>query len=160
MIKYILFIALYLIGFGVHAQTDSTRSKESPLNKNSFYLGLGAGTEFYFTGTFTYERLLWQRKKAVHFAIGANIGYSYYAVWGIGGSVISANLLLLTGANKSHIEISGGANFILNGDLEGYGPYKFSTSVGYRFQKPEGGFLFRIGTGWPEVGYIGLGHNF
>ncbi len=35
-----------------------------------------------------------------------------------------------------------------------------SGSVGYRFQKPEGGLMFRIGVGFPEVVYLGVGYYY
>ncbi len=33
-------------------------------------------------------------------------------------------------------------------------------SLGYRFQKPEGGILFRTGLGYPEGVFIGIGVGF
>jgi len=160
MLKTLLLLLVLISSSVVNAQTDSTKSESSPLKKNSLYISLGVATEFYYDGIVTYERLFWQSKKATHIAIGGQIGYGYYAVWGIGGSVINANLLLLTGAGNHHLEVTGGMNFYLSGDMEGYNPYKLSTTVGYRLQKPSGGILLRVGSGWPRIAYVGLGYNF
>lgn len=160
MKRSILFIILLFIGIQIVAQTDSTIQKTPTLEKNSFYLSLGAGTEFYFTGKIAYEYLFWQSKNNTHIALGVQVGFGYYAVWGIGGPIANINLVMLTGGKKSHLEIAGGTNIFLGGDLIGYTAYRISAALGYRYQNPNGGFLFRVGTGWPEVGYIGLGYNF
>jgi len=38
--------------------------------------------------------------------------------------------------------------------------FDVAGEIGYRYQNPEGGFLFRTGIAWPETVYIGLGFNF
>lgn len=35
-----------------------------------------------------------------------------------------------------------------------------AITIGYRYQKSTGGFLFRTGIGFPEIIYIGLGSSF
>jgi len=160
MVRFILFLFVLLVSLQACAQSDSIKVESPPLKKNIVFISLGAGTEFYFVGTLVYEYIFWQSRKAVHIAIGGQVGYSLYAVWGIGGSIINVNLLVLTGAGKHHLEITGGANVFLNGDLKGYDPYVLSVNAGYRFQSPMGGVIFKVGTGWPEVFYIGLGYNF
>lgn len=160
MLRYYLFLFVLLVSLHVAAQSDSIKVESPFLKKNSVFISLGAGTEFYFAGTMAYEYIFWQNRKALHVAIGGQVGYSLYAVWGIGGSIINVNLVGLIGAGKNHLEITGGANVFLNGDLKGYDPYVLSANAGYRFQSPLGGVIFKVGTGWPEVFYIGLGYNF
>ena len=160
MLRFYLFLFVLLVSLQVGAQSDSIKVESLPLKKNSFYISAGAALDFYLVGTLAYERIFWQNTKDFHVAIGGQVGYSHYEVWGIGGSIINVNLLVLIGEGKHHLDFLGGANFFLDGDLKDYGPYVLSIDIGYRYQKPIGGFIFRIGTGWPEVFYIGLGYNF
>jgi len=75
-----------------------------------------------------------------------------------GGPGVLAAMTMLTGRKNHHIEINGGA-------FVGYDNYYGDTFVlpsldlGYRFQKPSGGILFKIKAG--ILGYgLGLGYAF
>lgn len=64
---------------------------------------------------------------------------------------------ILTGKGKSHFEITGGWHY---GFSEWYDFLPIGGSVGYRYQKPEGGFIFRTGIGYTEGLYVGIGVRF
>jgi hypothetical protein len=85
----------------------------------------------------------------------------------------------LTGIGKHHFELRFGATAIIETGRyknEKKYPYNFpnqqpvllknylllwpSGSMGYRFQKPGGHFIFRTGAGYPEAIYVGLGLAF
>lgn len=75
-----------------------------------------------------------------------------------GGPGILGAITMLTGKGNNHFELSAGA-------FVGYDSYYSDTFVvpsldlGYRFQKPGSGFIFKAKTGILGVG-IGLGYAF
>jgi hypothetical protein len=77
-------------------------------------------------------------------------------------------LTLLTGTGNHHLEVSGGG-FLGNFEVDetilfcseddgGFKPLPL-LDVGYRYQKPEGGLIFRVKAGLLGVG-LGLGYSF
>ena len=78
-----------------------------------------------------------------------------------GGPGILGALAMLTGKKNNHFEISGGA-FIGKNTSE-YNEedmyYLPIINLGYRYQKPEGGYIFKARAGFLGVG-IGLGYAF
>lgn len=78
-------------------------------------------------------------------------------------------MTLLTGRNRNHFEFSGGAYMGVFKTVEYTGPLTCDDSrgfqtiplvdIGYRYQKPEGGFLFRAKLGTLGAG-IALGFAF
>lgn len=69
------------------------------------------------------------------------------------------SLTSLIGKENNHFETVIGL-FRFGWDLfnaEGYG---LAGGIGYRYQKPEGGFLFRSGLAFPESLYLSVGYSF
>ena len=82
----------------------------------------------------------------------------FYGPVGIGGL---GALTMLTGKNKHHFEVSGGI-FLGNDNGSGMGDGIFALpllDLGYRYQKPGKGFIFRAKAGILGVG-VGLGYAF
>lgn len=75
-----------------------------------------------------------------------------------GGKGALTAITMLTGKKNHHFEMSGGAFFGKDQDYEG-ALVIAHFDVGYRYQKPTGGFLFKVKTGILGVG-IGLGYAF
>lgn len=92
---------------------------------------------------------------------------TWYARGGIGASGIImatggpgglAAITMLTGKGNKHFEINAGA--FVGKDLENENIYLFPLiDFGYRYQKPEGGLLFKAKLGILGIG-IGLGYAF
>jgi hypothetical protein len=86
-------------------------------------------------------------------ALAGRIGLTYYPTFNNSyqGPGVNIEINGLWGANNHYLEIGGGSTFIyLVQNEESYGSSNTSllllnTRVGYRFQKKEGGLLFRIG---------------
>jgi hypothetical protein len=75
-----------------------------------------------------------------------------------GGSLFSIGGVWLTGAASKHLEMQAGLTFQI---LEGGSGFPIpSGSIGYRFQPPGSGHLFRIGAGYPEAVFLGFGFCF
>jgi len=126
-----------------------------------------------------YERAFYQNKEnriVNDLAIG--IGGGYWADWGNTGSSYLARLVAMKGKANHHIEFTVGTVLIYDRTsykIELSNRSRFneptpkrsefisvlpSSSAGYRFQKLDGGFVFRAGIGYPEGGYVGLGLSF
>ncbi|MEQ9375010.1 MAG: hypothetical protein RIG68_07535 [Imperialibacter sp.] len=133
----------------VYAQEDQTQ--DVGLNKNGFY-GAAGIVPFYLTATAYYERILGQKKVVTSFV---KVGYGVYSSWGGGGRYVLAQYGILTGKKNNHFELGAGPNWFLKGDFEGRLPV--TATMGYRFQKPAGDFIFRTGVSIPESVYIGVG---
>jgi len=85
---------------------------------------------------------------------------SYYTTLGV-----------LVGKRNSHLEFTLGTVYFDGEETttshlgptvntEDYQDFDLVISLGYRFQKPGGQFVFRTGAGWPELLYISLGFCF
>ena len=81
---------------------------------------------------------------------------------GFGGIVLGpigpiglAAITMLTGKTNNHFELNGGV-FIGKDNGMFYLPI---LDLGYRYQKPDGGFLFKAKVGFFSIG-LGLGYAF
>ncbi len=75
-----------------------------------------------------------------------------------GGPGVLGGVTMLTGKQNKHFELNAGA--FVGQDLERDEMFAFPLfDVGYRYQKPEGGFIFKAKLGILGVG-IGLGYAF
>jgi hypothetical protein len=92
------------------------------------------------------EGSLWVKARASKFSGWIDIDHSTF---------IDASVFTLLGSGKSFTEISLGVGIFPNDyDILPTG------SLGYRFQKKDGGIIFRTGGGYPEIFYLGLGYSF
>ena len=130
---------------------------ESKLYNNAIYGNVGIGG-LYFTATGYYERILKQNVWNTNISPFVKVGFGAEEHWGGNGQYILAQCGLITGAKKHHFEMGAGLNYVISGDYQGDNP--ISGFVGWRFQKPGKSFLFRVGAGWPEAVYLGLGASF
>lgn len=114
--------------------------------KNSIYLELGGNGGIY---SFNYERNFLK-------SINCRAGFSYYSQsWGFSSGTIKTRTVPLTitwmsGKKANHFEIGGGVLFKNEhkelDDVDYFNKFIDITAfVGYRYQKPGGGYLFRIG---------------
>jgi hypothetical protein len=158
-----LFVFLILLSFiksyaqKQYVQEHKTDTTQSGLKKNVIYGSLGV---FPFWGTLNgnYERLVAERKDKFFKSYWLKFGGGYWISWGVWGPHFMTGLTTLTGSKNSHLELSAGLTVLLDDwDLYYIGP---SGTIGYRFQKPGGHFIFRTGIGFPEPIYISLGFSF
>jgi len=157
--KIPLFLFLPWIMFCNITYSQSIEKQE--ISKNILYLELG--TNFYVSSvSVNFERHFYSSSsEKVHLYGRAGIGgaavYWTHAGWGgLGG------LTMILGKGKHHFETSAGA-FL---GYESGTPYEKGTlfvlpllDLGYRFQKPGKGFLFRAKAGILGIG-VGLGYAF
>jgi hypothetical protein len=123
--------------------------------KNALYLEAGGNAVYY---SVNYERLFYQQ---AHFKIAARTGFSFIPRK-ITNETYSDfffpfELIGLLGKSSHHLELGVGVTPIifpgtkinLTTAEHEYDTYKFDAiiplRIGYRYQKPEGGFFFRFG---------------
>ena len=150
MKKLLLVITILSVGFSANAQSP----EKNELSKNSIYFDTGIipGVHAFVN----YERSLYQGKKVSWFGrAGFGYGGLLLADGGYGGL---GAVTMLTGKKNSHFELNAG---VFSGkEIDGSNSVTFPLlDVGYRYQKPDGGFIFKAKVGILGVG-IGLGYAF
>lgn len=150
MKKLLLVLSILTIGFSTNAQS----SEKNILSKNSIYFdtGLIPGIHAFVN----YERSIYQGEKVSWFG-RAGLGFGGLLMAGGGFGGLGA-VTMLTGKRNSHFELNAG---IFSGkDIDDSNSFAFPLlDVGYRYQKPNGGFIFKAKLGILGVG-IGLGYAF
>lgn len=173
----LLFILLAFVCYSTQASgQDSLKTQP----KNVIYANAGT-LGLWFTASANYERQLFStdNKFYVNYYMRACAGA--FATWGADGPYGSLSLQGVYGAKRSHLELNLGLAALF--DKSGYeigisnanypypgyesepskGDYTNWTpavSVGYRYQRPTGGFVFRTGIGFPEGVYLSFGLAF
>lgn len=156
-IKLLLLIVLALVIMTCQGNSQS----EISYAKNCFhgtvsFLGLGAAAGL------SYERHIWHNPdRAFLNSISARVAGGAWAVWDTEGKAGIAGLSGLTGKKKHKLETLLGVTVSKNNNqLISSLETLIATAIGYRFQKPHGGFVFRTGLGIPEGIYLGIGFAF
>ena len=127
--------------------SPGTSQQEMEPRKNSIHLIPGTGV-FWVTGTLAYERRLQKRtflRAGAGIVEGNDSGQHLFVQYGF-----------ILGAKNHHFEISVGPALIIS-DLRSI---PFSGAAGYRFQKPDGWFVFKAGAAWPEMYFLSFGVAF
>jgi hypothetical protein len=131
-VKINLLAVFFLLATSVLSQ--NTKSTSSAFQKkNSLNLEIGGYTG---VGTIFYERVIINNQK---YKTTGQIGY------GIGGIPIIIHELI--SFNNNHLELGLGILFPepLSHDITGNTKPFMTGRIGYRYQKPEGSFVFRVG---------------
>jgi hypothetical protein len=177
-LKVITLILLFVIVF--KSKGYSQELYASTLNndhKNAIYGNIGF-VPVWGVINGAYERRILKTGNALLNSLWAKVGGGYWLQVSSGGPHILAGVTALSGTGKNHLEVSLGFVSLYNysdykKDLASYqilGNVEPSKSdfvdnyvaggIGYRFQNPENGFIFRTGVSFPEAIYIGLGFSF
>jgi hypothetical protein len=154
-IVFIAFLSLLYLNSGFSQESNKTTDVLG-LRKNAFYGGFGFGVmEMSISGY--YERIIGK-------GIASTSTETFIRVGRIGvegyrsKDILSLDGGLLLGSRLPHItEIAAGWHPNL-GDTSDYIP--IGGSVAYRYQRPQGRFIFRLGVGYPESIFISLGFCF
>lgn len=143
------YFLLFFLTWGAVAQEQSTAKTYKP---NAVYLELLGNGILY---SINYDRLLTTHR---NLKISGRVGFSYFNIDlfdEMKGTSIPIEFLGWNGKNKGHFEFGVGlcSQFVEVNDVSILGPtqrtssngYYLTGRVGYRLQKPDGGFLFRVG---------------
>jgi hypothetical protein len=163
--KHYLLLSL----FGLFISTEGLCQRRYPatdgLRKNSLYITAGIYPEgMYGNITGNYERVVHEFPKSFFQAFQLRVGAGPWVAWMSDGINFFSVGSLLMGRSGSHLETGMGVLFTYYPDKKEWGPIvndrHIAGNLGYRFQRPGGGFLFRAGLGWPEGFYVSLGYCF
>lgn len=159
-----------------YSQSSINDSNHIGLKKNSVYGSVGLSA-LYRLASINYERIIIQRNTGLfkNYLVRGSVGYwtaGPFAVVGVG---------TLTGLRNNHLETNVGFAYIFDKqgydigignsgwydgiyypepDKSEYTDYKLSGAIGYRYQKPDGNFIFRTGIAYPERVYLSCGLSF
>jgi hypothetical protein len=179
MIKrcFLCFFLTILCYYTSYGQDINETIDHPEVNKNAIQATVGFA---WLMGAYNvnYERMIISFEKGTLVGLWSKIGFGGWGVWSTGGPYQSVTLGILTGAEKNHFELNvGGARMYnrsgykhdqdINNYLSepqpqksDYVNIKLVGTAGYRYQKPNGNFLFRCGIGYPETSYVGFGVAF
>ncbi|HNQ67921.1 MAG TPA: hypothetical protein PKN32_06065 [Bacteroidales bacterium] len=167
--KYVIVFLLLLSGLNyILGQNVSTDSEADIITKNNFYVS--AGSSLIFSAfTVVYERNIISRPLSEWNIRG---GWGMNApLWGIVMHHYLVDLCYISGKSNHHFEACFGVTMFFDqsyfkyykNDPDLYEPFSYFTDwypsayLGYRYKKPGGKFLFRVGLGWPEQFGVGVG---
>lgn len=162
-------IAFYCKGQDTKEATSQVKESKNVIHGTIGFIPL------YFAGNISYERRFAANSDKFLRSFWLKVSGGAWAAWAVGGPLYYAGITSLTGSGKSHLEFNLG--FASRYDKKSYEEkdyfrptepkvksdyYKNSIAggIGYRFQSPDGGFVFRAGISYPESIYIGLGISF
>jgi len=150
------FFALFTISLFSQAYVKDTVSLK--INESSLFGGFGI-TPLYGSITGNYEIMLVERQNLVFKKRGLRVGLGIYQYYDDYSLNIIINYTCLTGAENNHFELGVGATYMHF--LTTSGKYVApAPNIGYRYQKPDGKFVFRTGVGFPELLYMSFGYAF
>ena len=134
-------------------------------------ISITLGTALYFgVVNGNYERIFSQKKTGFFKSYLMRYGFGWYESYGSPGYNVIAGISGLSGLQKAHFELNLGVAAMFNWDgfhdedsidrILGKTLIIPAGAIGYRFQKPGGHFVFRVGAGFPETFYLSFGFCF
>ena len=133
---------------------DANKGISETANSINLYVGL-------FDVNVNYERNIVERSKSLS---NLRLGFGYAMLFVAGeGYYVNGVYVHLFGAKNSHLEVNAGAKYMLTNSIS---DPAFSDQLipeiylGYRFEKPTGGIIFRTGLSYPTFVNLGLGYKF
>ena len=154
-----LFTILMLIPVLLFGQNEPNTKID--LSKKNIYGELHIG--LFSQGVINYERQIFSGKTSWYGRLGG--GYGGMIEWrgdfGWGGF---GAITMLTGKKNNHFELNAGSFFGYNAidwfEVDKDEPFIFPIfNLGYRYQKPDGGFIFRANAGIISLG-LSFGYAF
>ena len=124
-------------------------------HKNVLYATAGIFFLYYGVNV-NYERMIRESNDRFIQSLWIRVGAGVITDWSDDEGInLITTITALTGKRNSHFEFALGATH--QGEYILIFP---AGNLGYRYQKPKGGFVFRTGIGWPETIYLSFGYSF
>jgi hypothetical protein len=121
---------------------DNVRFKKGLL-RNVIYFELKLTAEAELSANINYERMIVKSIRKSNNSLWIKIGAGYGEGPNGESNILCSSLTMLSGKKNHRLESFAGMEaFYHNGDYDGWGQI---TGLGYRFQKPKIGFVFRAG---------------
>jgi hypothetical protein len=146
-----VFIFCMLFHSGKAQDIDNQRS-EIRRNYLNVYLG-------FIEYNLNYERNIVQFQKSYS---NLRLGFGFWGLFTESGYYINPSIVHLIGKMNSHLEFNLGMKlFVKEGFKHEESPNILADFfVGYRFEKPNGKFVFRTGFNFPTLFNLGIGFKF
>jgi hypothetical protein len=153
-------------------------SPEAYTGKRNNIYGTAGFLGLWIVGEINYERLIMGHPEKFFNSLWFRVSGGGFAGWEISGPLGVTGVTLLTGKRNSHLEVNLGIAALFDKvgfDIEerdaqgGYGsdPSRIdyldispAGGVAYRYQKPGGTFIFRVGFSFPETACLSFGLQF
>ena len=135
----------------------TSNAQESGYKKNSMYMTAG----LIYSLTVCYEREIKSFDQNKRFVIRGIGGYGI-RIFEFEGPVAALMVNCIRGGQNNHLEYGAGLSTEIMEHISYNRDFKVwpAVSIGYRYQKPGGNFVFRTGGGWPEAAYVSIGFAF
>ena len=156
--KIILFASLCMLSVTGFSRENTADTLKYNIHESSLYGSLGMAPIF-LNAMANYEIMLAKRPDKIFKTRGLRIGAGIWEIWEDAGWTCMVSYTCLTGAGNNHFELGIGAAFWQYLTLD----HKYvipALNLGYRYQKPDGKFIFRTGGGFPESAYLSFGYCF
>jgi len=147
----IAILGLVFSKFSSFAQEQETEQIE--FSKNSIYGDLSAG--LIIEASINYERQMFSGSKVNWYG---RLGFGYSEMfWSAGGYGGSAAITMFTGKRNGHFECNAG----VFAGVDKFNDFLILpiANIGFRYQKPTGGFIFRTYAGYLILG-VSIGYAF
>lgn len=147
--KIIITCLVCMSALSIMAQGKDNPTEIKYLNSVNSYIGL---IEY----NFNYERNIIQSPRSYS---NIRAGYGYWTNLQLEGQCYEVAFVHLLGRKNSHPEFNLGIKYIVDkaGKENAVLPDIFA---GYRYENPEGRFVFRIGLAFPSIFSMGIGFKF
>lgn len=154
-LTFIILVGLITFASQGHSQSSDNYAKNS-IHGSAGFVGLGGGLGL------NYERLLrYNPDRGFLNHLSVRVTGGTWVVWDTAGKLALVGITGLSGKKKHRLETMLGITAAKNDNLDIQSTdILLAAGLGYRFQKHEGGFVFRTGLGYPEGLYLGLGYAF
>ncbi len=149
---------ILLYSVSAFSQENSIYESQSAKNSVSVNLGFNPG-EFYIPLTVNYEHLFYDAGFA---KINGRTGIGFWLYWTENGLEFPITGQIVFFKKASHIETGIGAQYIYD-FADNMTGLSHLLNIAYRFQKPDGKFLFKIGiekNKWLIYPFISTGYAF
>ena len=151
--------SLFFVPFVIFALNGFSQETSSEAFSNNVISGTGGTAAIYFMATINYEHKITETSFVLSKSIYFKAAAGPWGTWGAGGYLAQIGLTFLSGSNNGHFEISAGGAAMYDDYVERTSLVP-AGSLGYRFQSPGTGLMFRAGLGFPETLYLGIGFSF
>jgi hypothetical protein len=163
--RILLIIFSVIITGSSFGQTNLLVSFYDKPPKNALFITFGLRPGFKtFMGQ--YERVIIKRSAFFLNTVGLNLGIGSINEWeqyknGI-GTTGAANIFTYFGKKATHLDIGAGLVYTFPESIEEFGSDRPETlypsfTLSFRYQKPLGQFVLRVGIGFPDLIHLSLG---
>jgi len=162
--RNLIIIAFLFSSFASFGQIEDVSIIKSSKNSINVKFGYGYyGPDLSYGLGFTYERQIYQFDNSF---LLARAGWTYWALWGGSANTYKLDLAYILGKKNSHLEFDLGmiiATECNDSDeiiCSSYEKFRLSANIAYRYQKPGGRSIFRVGIGREALAFVSYGFAF